>query len=580
MRFLSRAPFAVALLCVACGVGCAEGRYSQRSRAHAGGSTKSSRNKFSTPKPSSGIRAADAGPPDASSDPDDTASIQRLLNAGNIVKLRPGLTYHISRRLDVTINGSGIVSEGTPATLKLKRSFDNVNGDEVYALDVRSDSIGIYVGDGVSGVTVKNLVMQKDALDGTYVTAIALRGASQATLQELDISGFSLGGIVSLDSVDSVVVKDTYIHDSWANRYFLVPDENGLTRFPQLTGIVIDDNRLSVAGRPRTSRNVRIINNTIRRLRFGRDLYSQPRVCFRGTGVTITHCAEQTIGSLAAYCEAHPCPIVHYQTDGINVMSPGRNFLIDSNTIDTVGEGIDLINNDGTLVSRNNVSKAFAYGIKLVHGTTNVLAEKNFVADVGIAGLSVAGTTIESLGDTLGNVMRFNRLSGVGNIGAYCAPSIQAPFRIFDSCSGLTEDAAAIEISPNNLCADDGTECRYGIPKFNFFFQNYIQATRDAVNMGAALELQERVANNVFYGNVLDDSSGRNMRYAAQSDRVGNANVIDTRGPDSLFIADVNGDQKPDKVFHWNATGRNDLYLSRSDGLFDVINEVFGTVPP
>lgn len=556
------------MLCVACGVGgVAVNRSRQASTSQAEAGPK--------PEPSSAATLAgvDAGPPDRSGDPDDIAAIQQLLRMGHVVKLRSGATYHISRRVDVTVSGSGIVSEGAPATLELKDSFNNVNGDEVYELGVRSDSIGIYVGDDVSGVTLENLVIRKDVSDGTYVTAIAVRGASHSILQKLDISGFSLGAIVSLDSVDSVVVKDTYIHDSWANRYFLAPDKNELTKFPQLTGIVVDDNKLSDAGRPRVSRNLSIVDNTIRRLRFGRDLYSRPRICFRGTGVSVEHCAKETLASLTAYCVDHPCSIMHYQTDGITVGSPGSNFLVAGNTIDTVGEGIDLIDNNGTRVIGNTISNALAFGIKLVHGSTKLLVEKNVVNNAGIANILVAGTSSESFGNTAGNVMRLNRMSGVGNIGAYCQASIPAPFRIVDDCSGLTKDAAAIEVSPNNKCANDGAECPYGIPKFNFFFQNHIEAAPTDTNMGSAVELQERVADNVFYGNVFDDASGRNIRYAERSTWVGSGNVIDAQGPDELVIGDVNGDQKPDTLFRWKASGRSDLYRSRADGSFDIVKE-------
>jgi len=129
------------------------------------------------------------------------------------------------------------------------------------------------------------------------------------------------------------------------------------------------------------------------------------------------------------------------------------------------------------------------------------------------------------VGDTAGNVIRFNRLAGAGNIDAFCTAAVPAPFRIFESCAALGEHAAGIEVSPNNHCK--GTpRCPYGLPRFNFFFQNTISAGPADVNMGSALKLQESVAYNAFYGNVLADTSGRHIRQVEMSDWVGQGNVI------------------------------------------------------
>jgi Right handed beta helix region len=512
--------FAIGPVCLACGAG--GPHLATTSSSPVAISTTAGSKPASAALRASGL-VVDAGPADSAAEPDDTATIQRLLDAGNVVKLRSALIYHVSRRLDIRVSGSGIVSDDPPATLELTRAFNNINGDEVYALDARSDAIGIHVADGVSGVTLRNLVIRKDVIDGSYVTAIAVRGASRTTLEKLDISGFSLGEVVALDSVDDVRLEGLSIHDCWANRYFLVPDKHGLTRFPQLSGIVVDDNKLDTGNR--LSKNVRIVNNTIRRLRFGRELYERPRICFRGSSVPMQDCAQQTLESLARYCESHSCPVVHYQTDGINVISPGQGHVIASNTIDAVGEGIDLILNDGTLLAGNRISNAFGFGIKLVHGTRNVVAEHNVVTDAGLAGIVVAGTSGEGLGDTTGNVIRFNRLAGSGNIDAFCTAAAQAPFRIFESCGALGQGAAGIEVSPNNSC-QGATACQYGLPRFNFFFRNVISAAPRDVNMGSAVELQEGVTDNAFYGNVLSDTSGRQIRFLDAREGVGPGNVI------------------------------------------------------
>ena len=81
----------------------------------------------------------DAGAPNGS---DDTATLQAILDAGDIVSLRPGQTYCLSERLNITRSNSGIITTGTPAVLYLKNTFNNVEPLQTWDT-ARVDSIAI-----------------------------------------------------------------------------------------------------------------------------------------------------------------------------------------------------------------------------------------------------------------------------------------------------------------------------------------------------------------------------------------------------------------------------------------------------
>ena len=254
----------------------------------------------------------DAGAPNGS---DDTATLQAILDAGDIASLRQGQTYNISERLNITQSNSGILTTGTPAVLYLKNTFNNVEPLQMWDA-ARVDSIAIRAEGSLAAllknIRLENFKIDKQYLDGTYVSAVWFRGVKNSRIVNLDITGFALGPIVAVDSVDNVNIRGCSIHDSWATYV------NSYAKFPQLSGIVVDDNKLSSSGQAVGSTGVTIARNTISRLRFGNNLYNLQRGQFQGMTGTSP---------------------VGYQTDGITLVPGGIGAVIVGNVIETVARG-------------------------------------------------------------------------------------------------------------------------------------------------------------------------------------------------------------------------------------------------
>jgi len=66
------------------------------------------------------VENRDAGAPNGS---DDTATLQAILTAGNIVSLRPGQTYHLSEKLNITQSNSGILTTGAVTIAEIKIQY-------------------------------------------------------------------------------------------------------------------------------------------------------------------------------------------------------------------------------------------------------------------------------------------------------------------------------------------------------------------------------------------------------------------------------------------------------------------------
>ena len=165
----------------------------------------------SWPRPASAAGLiVDAGAPNGS---DDTATLQAILHAGDNVSLRPGQTYLLSERLNITQSNSGIITTGTPAVLYLKDTFNNVEPLQMWDT-ARVNSIAIRAEGSRRGsaekIRLENFKIEKQHLDGTYVTAIWFRGVKNSTIVGLDITGFALGPIVALDSVNNVNIRSCY----------------------------------------------------------------------------------------------------------------------------------------------------------------------------------------------------------------------------------------------------------------------------------------------------------------------------------------------------------------------------------
>jgi hypothetical protein len=469
----------------------------------------------------------DAGAPNGS---DDTATLQGILDAGDIVSLRSGQTYRLSERLNITESNSGIIATGTPAVLYLKNTFNNVEPLQIWDT-ARVDSIAIRaegsVGALLKNIRLENFKIERQYLDGTYVTAIWFRGVKNSRVVGIDITGFTLGPIVALDSVDNVSIRGCYIHDSWATYV------NSYAKFPQLSGIVVDDNKLSNSGQPAGSTGVTIANNTISRLRFGSNLYNLQRGQFQGMS------------------GANP---VGYQTDGITLVPGGRGTVIVGNVIENVGEGIDCMEQDA-VIRTNKIRDIFDWGVKFVHGAKNGLVEDNDIGAAGTGSIVVSGTTEASYGHTFGQLIRNNRITQVGGLNAFCGSAVPAPYRIFSTCP-TSPTAAAFTVIPNG---------GVGWPRYNMFSGNTVTAVSTDARMQNLIRIDAPAEHSLFFGNSFSNQTGRTIGNQIQAGVVGT--IIDPAATGVVF-ADFNGDGLDDWFMNWKVNGQNYLYRQNSNGTF------------
>ena len=469
----------------------------------------------------------DAGAPNGS---DDTATLQGILDAGDIVSLRPGQTYRLSQRLNITQSNSGIITTGTPAVLYLKNTFNNVEPLQMWDA-ARVDSIAIRaegsVGARLNNIRLENFKIEKQYLDGTYVAAIWFRGVNNSKIVGLDITGFALGSIVAIDSVNNVSIRGCYIHDSWATYV------NSYAKFPQLTGIVVDDSKLSNNGQAVGSTRVTIAKNTISRLRFGSNLYNLQRGQFQGMSGT------------------NP---VGYQTDGITVVPGGSGTVIVGNVIENAGEGIDCMAQDA-VIRTNKIRDIFDWGVKFVHGAKISLVEDNDIGAAGTGSIVVSGTTEASYGHTFGHLIRNNRITQVGGLNAFCGSAVPAPYRIFSTCP-TSPAASALTVIPNGGA---------GWPRYNMFSGNTVTAVSTDARMRSLIRVDAPAEHSLFFGNSFSNQTGRTIGNQIQTGTVGT--IIDPAAT-GVVRADFNGDGRDDWFVHWKSSGQNYLYLQNSNGTF------------
>ena len=264
---------------------------------------------------------------------DDTRALQEALSKHQNVWLEPGRVYRITRRLELG-TGSGLVSDGTATLLMAagRGSFDNT-------VARRNDS-ALYNEHGaglrVSGdkVTLSDLFIVKEYVDGQYVIGIDVVGASNVAIRRVRLRGFSLApGIITIRSSDNVEVAGSLLHGSCTQFPEVPPDVASY----QITGISVDDTR--VGGRGSTS--VKIVNNVIA------DLH-MVRVTKRND-----------------------------QSDGINFAAPqtGRGSVIADNDIQGQDEGIDLFG--GGIEVRGNRVRGGSSALKLIHGARDIVVTDN-----------------------------------------------------------------------------------------------------------------------------------------------------------------------------------------------------------
>ena len=290
---------------------------------------------------------------------DDTVALQRVLDSGEAVVLGAGKTYRITRRLDITRDGSGILGDGT-ATLLMGAgagAFDNSDPRRKY--DANATAI---LARGVAGVRIEGLRIRYEMrIDDRHVKALALRGCKNFRVTANDISNFSMAdGIVYVGASTDGVISGNTIHSSHTNS----------VNRGQITGIVLDDD-------DKGSTRIEISGNDIHDLTVGPEFFAK----------------------------------YNTQTDGINLTMRTSHVNVIANRIENVGEGVDSFATD-TTIAQNRITNARAFGIKLAHGASRTIVAGNDIADLGLGGIVLGGATAGTR-ESADNVITGNRISGV-----------------------------------------------------------------------------------------------------------------------------------------------------------------------
>lgn len=483
---------------------------------------------------------------------DDTAAIQQQLDNGSIVMLSPGGQYTISSVLNMT-QGSGIATNGAPAVITMTRTgFNNrVPGPSRMMGENR---VGIRALPGAHDIKLDNFILVKESDDGSYVAAIWLQGVERATIRRVHMSGFSLGGILLLDSVKRVSIRSIHIRDVTANDATPYPYYPVL---PQITGINIDDMRVvGPNGKPVDSTDVIIANSDIHNLRFGANLANRPRSEFQSGWP-----AGQVVG---------------FETDGINIQNRAANIRIMGNSIHVVGEGIDTFGIDG-LLHNNVIEDALIFSVKLIHGASGTVVRDNVLDGAGYAPIVVAGGHNGS-GNTFGNVFYGNELRRIGSIEQFCGSKTEPMYRLYEACSW-----AEIMPIPSVEPAAFGVWSASAnfAPIFNVFSKNDVFVEQGSTTIRHLIQVARATGAPVPYGTIFMSNQLINAGAIPHSgpcppvpltsgsfcDRLDSPSIVDTPSPPDTFLtADFDGDGCKDLYFHWKSSGNNELYNWQGPG--------------
>lgn len=331
---------------------------------------------------------------------DDTAAIQAALNyalsqGGGGVMLVPGRTFKVSSKINVPSN-CGLVGDGTPTIYATAAGFNNTSLAVIYTsnsavLDLSGETSGAFTPNEnpfVLGVKIESQIVQ-----GRMVDAIVCRNAVNAQVQRCEIFGFPVGCGIRAASLIGANFSDNYIHD-------FLDNTTAWTGTPQSTAIEIDNDRINSIN----STGVRITNNEINKIEFGPSAIS-------------------TYG---------------YQTDGINITGTQTfDYVINSNRINLVGEGIDTFGERGAIVG-NAINNTYNFGIKLIHGSSLNTVQSNVIRNTGIAGIVVSGSNIAGVGDATKNCIIGNIIENVDYLGVWVTAAGTAGIKIDNSTPSYT----------------------------------------------------------------------------------------------------------------------------------------------
>jgi len=333
----------------------------------------------------------------------DTAAAQSLLTAGFGVTLRSGATYYISERINITNARTGLMGDDTPLVIMTTAGFNNSSASAGNRYG--TNAVGLYAS-GVDHPICRGVRFKFEAqTEDRYVKAVAFRNCTNIAIERSEAWNFTKAyGVIYFGGCTGGLVAWNYVHDCYTNS----------ATTGQITGIEADNDDIGSVG-------VDICFNTIERLTVGASF-------------------------LASF---------NYQTDGINGTKKGTKCEVFSNSISFVGEGIDWFGSESPLYD-NTVLDCYYYGIKFVHGPNGDHVADNFIRRCGIAGIIVAGTSVETQ-DTAYHFIINNNVGDIDPNGTFSGSSTACI--LFSANGGTIYLPRNIHVVGNQL--DPGTNGKY-----------------------------------------------------------------------------------------------------------------------
>lgn len=445
---------------------------------------------------------------------DDTAALQSVLSAGQIIRLHPSKSYKVSRRLIITANNTGIEGQGGRIIANTANgAFDNgnygvygANGCIVYAANV-------------SGPFVRNTKIETSA----WREAIYIKPIYFVDTRDIDVSGneitqFSRGrGLITLLRAYRGTIRHNFLHDCYSNSIYEKDGSTPATSSTvQITGIEVDDNNTGAANSG--SYSLDISHNTIGNLT---------------SGLAITGAIQgSSIGA---------------QTDAINILGtntkPTHDCTIAHNDIYNVVEGIDCFGRNN-VIENNRIKKPFGAGIKLIHGARDNKIRGNDIEDAAYVGILMgASPSVTSNAD--GNEIIYNTITncntpgdwayaGGGNFATtgYWSAYTTAGIRI-DILANASSYISNTWIAHNTI--DCGNTAQYGIyiegtatgPYTNRIGKNHIKGYKLQRIMDLnGYFVNENQQRHLLRQTTLPRTLANNTNYQPIFDCVANGSVI------------------------------------------------------
>jgi len=288
-------------------------------------------------------------------------------------------------------------STGTPATIRVVHDTGTVQGN--FAVEV--------VGDGV---TIQDLVIDKDFVDGSYGVGIFATNQDFLTFSGLEIRDFSVRYGIHIIESNVFEINNVYVHDFMMNQSFA-------------NGIGADMIQDSPAG----IRITRSVNGSIR----------DSRVHDIEVGPIGRASISQLVPSYGPQ---------GYQSDAIT-LSDSSDIDVEGNELWNSGELIDPVASDNIFIRNNTLQMSYLIGVKMI-GVQDSIVQGNYIADSAV-GIWM-GDHVQTGEQATGNLIDNNDIVNASSFGIYNEAAIS---RFSNATKGIFVDdnADGSTISNNSV---------------------------------------------------------------------------------------------------------------------------------